>query len=245
MKTVIGEQSHGRFRWLCLTFLAFCLALGGSWIALASIDFGYQYLYGLIGIDAHIMKYAPMNQLKMGFELSSDAERYRLFSDIVTAIHQQGQGLASLAYGNQGSRQLLLTQDELLHLQDVATLISYLAWVLLLILLLFMGLLIWLYRTGQSMPSFKVLLFWSLLVLLFLVGLVFALGPHNVFNQLHIWAFPVENKWFFYYEESLMSTLMKAPDLFAYIAVMLVLLALPLFILLMWLLKKLFTGRAL
>jgi len=55
--------------------------------------------------------------------------------------------------------------------------------------------------------------------------IVFSIGPENVFNQLHIWVFPKENEWFFYYQDSLMSTLMLAPTLFGWIASALVVLA--------------------
>jgi hypothetical protein len=42
---------------------------------------------------------------------------------------------------------------------------------------------------------------------------------------MHVWVFPADHQWFFYYQDSLMSTLMKAPYLFGYIAVALVALA--------------------
>jgi hypothetical protein len=43
-------------------------------------------------------------------------------------------------------------------------------------------------------------------------------GPVNVFYKLHTWIFPADHQWFFYYQESLMTTLMKAPDIFGGIA---------------------------
>ena len=65
------------------------------------------------------------------------------------------------------------------------------------------------------------------------------LGGKAVFYQLHIWIFPANHQWFFYYQDSLMSTMMKAPDLFAYIAISLSLLGLLFFVLLF----KLFTAN--
>lgn len=60
--------------------------------------------------------------------------------------------------------------------------------------------------------------------MLTLVGLVAAIGavllivgPEKVFNQLHIWVFPDDHQWFFYYQDSLMSTMMFAPHLFGWI----------------------------
>ena len=43
-----------------------------------------------------------------------------------------------------------------------------------------------------------------------------------MFYQFHIWLFPADHEWFFYWQDSLMSTLMKAPVLFGGIAVVLV-----------------------
>lgn len=45
------------------------------------------------------------------------------------------------------------------------------------------------------------------------------IGPTRVFYTLHEWVFPSDHQWMFSYQESLMTTLMKAPDLFAAIAV--------------------------
>ncbi|MCA1791191.1 MAG: hypothetical protein LC667_15470, partial [Thioalkalivibrio sp.] len=44
------------------------------------------------------------------------------------------------------------------------------------------------------------------------VGLM---GPQEVFDGLHEWIFASGHTWFFYYEDSLMTTVMKAPDIFA------------------------------
>lgn len=51
----------------------------------------------------------------------------------------------------------------------------------------------------------------------FLAILLAVFGFETVFYQLHIWLFPADHQWFFYYEDSLMSTMMQAPVLFAYI----------------------------
>jgi hypothetical protein len=63
--------------------------------------------------------------------------------------------------------------------------------------------------------------------------LVWALGAKKVFYQLHVWIFPEGHQWFFYYQESLMSTLMKAPDLFAGIGIAIFLGAILLFVLML------------
>ena len=233
-------QSRGRLRWLCLTFISFCLAIGISWIVLTPLNFGYQQLYSAINIDQHIATYAPKNIHKKDFQQTVEQERFRLFADIVTAIHQQGEGLAGLAYHTpQGQRiDSLLTHDEVVHLEDVAILIDRMRLLLLVLSVIFVGLLIWMYRSRQTMPSFRSILLSAIIALLAMTAIILLIGPHKVFYQLHIWAFPAEHKWFFFYEESLMSTMMKAPDLFAYIAILLVLLALPIFIVMMWLIQR-------
>mgnify|MGYP007022672661 CR=1 FL=1 len=50
-------------------------------------------------------------------------------------------------------------------------------------------------------------------------------------------------QWFFYYQESLMSTLMKAPDLFAGIAVQIALLAVIIYGFILMGMRKILKGR--
>ena len=52
---------------------------------------------------------------------------------------------------------------------------------------------------------------------LFVVVLI-VVGPTKAFSQMHEWVFPPGNPWFFYYQQSLMSTMMWAPVLFGWIA---------------------------
>ena len=54
------------------------------------------------------------------------------------------------------------------------------------------------------------------------------IGAKRVFYSLHDLIFPAEHQWFFYYQDSLMSTMMKAPDFFAYVAAALAVLAIGL-----------------
>jgi hypothetical protein len=69
------------------------------------------------------------------------------------------------------------------------------------------------------MPAAKPLLIWTLTPLAALMVTVLLLGPNKVFYRLHPLVFPPAHQWFFYYQDSLMSTMMQAPDLFGYIAV--------------------------
>ena len=94
--------------------------------------------------------------------------------------------------------------------------------------ILFVALLYWLRRQpleGRPVQQLRHQLLGFGASLAALVGLVWATGPRDVFYVFHEWVFPAGHQWFFYYQESLMSTLMKAPDLFGYIAAALVALA--------------------
>jgi len=231
--------------WLLLTLLALIVSFGLSWLILAPLNFAFEWLYGLADIDQHIETFGPKNTFRQGFELTTDAERFRLFSAIVSAIHSQGAGLEALVYHNPQGTALatLLTRDEVIHLQDVAILIDKMTVLLVVSALMFFILLAWLYFKSSSMPSFRSMLTTALVFIGLVVLGVLVIGPHKVFYTLHVWVFPEEHKWFFYYEESLMSTLMKAPDLFAYIAILLLVLAVPIFTLIMWLVQRTFSTK--
>lgn len=230
----------GNITWLCLTLLVLIISFGLSWLILVPLNFAFEWLYSLIEIDQHIAEFGPRNTLRQGFELTTDAERFRLFSAIVSAIHNQGLGLDALVYHNPQGTALatLLTHDEVVHLQDVAILIDRMKRLVMGATLLFIALLIWLFLRSKRMPSFRSMLLTAVIFLGSCIVLVLLIGPYKVFYNLHVWVFPEEHKWFFYYEESLMSTLMKAPDLFAYIAILLPVLAVPIFILIMWLVQR-------
>ncbi|RVU84588.1 DUF1461 domain-containing protein [Leucothrix sargassi] len=234
-----------RIYWLGVTLIAFCLALAGSWLLLAAFNFGYDYLYTLIDIPAHIAQYGPVYIERADFVVTTDQERSRLFAEVVTAIHNHGEGLATLSYYSPDGERLntAFNHDEVVHLQDVAILIDRVTCAVVVMLGVFVLLLAYLYVTGQPMPPFKSLFAYVMVALVIGTLVVFAIGPYEVFYQMHVWVFPEEHKWKFYYEESVMSNLMKAPDLFAYIAVMLVVLSIPLFALIMGLVKQLFRLR--
>ena len=68
-------------------------------------------------------------------------------------------------------------------------------------------------------------------------------GFTDIFYYLHTLVFPENHQWFFYYQESLMSSLMKAPDLFAGIGLSLVVIALIIYVIIYRLLMtKIFNG---
>lgn len=196
--------------------LLFALALG--WCLLASVQFGYGFWHDHTGIKEAIEKYGPQNKYKQGFEHTTKEQRVALFSQINIAIHNSGDGLADITYETKssGGPQQLLREPEVVHLQDVANLIDFF-FIPLVYSLLAWPPIVLLAIKREWAPRVK----GQLLTLLGLgVGLSLILvlvGPEKVFNQLHIWVFPDEHQWFFYYQDSLMSTMMFAPNLFGWI----------------------------
>jgi hypothetical protein len=211
-----------QFIFFCSTFF---IALVISWLVLGMVNFGYPVLYDYAGIGDNIVEFAPKNTTKPYFDQSSRTEHIALFSGIVKGIEHQGEGLAALTYHTKTGQTIpLLTVAELVHLQDVANLYDKLEWLAWGALLLWLGSVAIHYQYRLNIVSMSLLPY--LLVLPIMTVLLITIGAETIFYKLHILVFPSDHQWFFYYEESLMSTMMKAPDLFAYIAVMLVLLAL-------------------
>lgn len=218
-----------------LGLLVSCLSI--SWWLNAQVHYGYSFWYQLFDIEKHIHIYAPQNPYKAGFETLSVAEHIQAFEQISMAVHNHGYGLKILKYQHQNQDIPLLTRAEVVHLQDVANLIDILEWAALVIALFSVALLAMLLRWGER-PQAKAQLLGISVLVLGSVGLVLGLGAKRVFYQLHEWVFPAGHQWFFYYQESLMSTMMKAPDLFAGIAVAILVPGLALFALAAWLLLR-------
>jgi hypothetical protein len=216
---------------LALSGLLVALAL--SWLVLAQMNFSYGFWHDNAGIGAAIDEYGPSNLYRQGFHLTSREQRVDLFAGINRAIHKGGEGLAELTYRVPGhATQTLLRELELVHLQDVANLIDQATYAALAALIIWLGLLIYYTKVGQPIPSLKLQLIGTVLFMLAVGVLVAVIGPVEVFYGLHELLFPDGHQWFFYYQESLMSTMMKAPELFGWIAVEWVLLAVLCFILL-------------
>jgi hypothetical protein len=203
---------------ISLIWSAFALA----WVTLRPVDFGYPVSYDVLAIDEHIARYGPRNRFKYGFARTSDAERLRIFGEIVDAIHAGGRGLENIRYTDpRGRSARVLRQPEIVHLRSVGRLIDRLATVsrvMFGVLVLTLGAM----RALRLPPPRPTRVAgWTAVALLVGAASTFAYGPEEVFNTLHTWIFPAGEQWYFYYEESLMTTLMKAPDLFGALAVLL------------------------
>jgi len=210
------------------TFSSLITSLFVAWLVLAPLNFLYPIWHDVGGIGAGIDKYGPKNRFKPGFGDTTRAQRTAIFAEINRAVHFSGEGLTEIIYQTPSSEgeQTLLHDAEVVHLQDVANLIDLMKWVVAFGVLVFVGLSVYLLKRANLRLSWKSQGF-SVLTLLSVIGLVLVVfGSKNVFNQLHIWVFPDDHQWFFYYQESLMSTLMLAPTLFGWIAASLALLGL-------------------
>lgn len=196
------------------------IALQLSWYVLAQMNFSYGFWHDRTSIAWAIETYAAANrQGHVGFEKTTKTERERVFAEIAKSIRSSGAGLEQIQYRVEGEpERVLLTQDEVLHLQDVAKLIDLAPFAVVPAWLVLLGLITYSLKKAQPMPSVRIQLV-SLAVVSLLIGIILAvIGPKAVFTQLHIWVFPPEHKWFFYYQDSLMSTMMHAPVLFGGIA---------------------------
>jgi len=193
-----------------------------SWKLLHAANYGYEFWYNNLDIQQHISTFAPENRKgKTGFERTTKEQRIELFRQIGIAVNNSGEGLRTLQYSahQKASPQLLLTDDEATHLEDVANLIDRLlpaGWIA---TVLFAVLLITAVVFKIPLPGLRVSFFTITIIAIVLVLLVAVIGPHEIFKALHEAIFPADNAWFFYYQDSLMTTLMKAPDIFFAIGV--------------------------
>jgi uncharacterized membrane protein len=215
------------------TITGFVCALFISWMLMASIDFAYPILHDSMDITQHTKKYGPQNRYRDNFENTDRAERIRLFSAINSAIHKQGSGLAQIEYYDKSSLKkidTLLHISEIVHLKDVAALIDAFKIIALACLVIWLSLVLLCYKKYISPPNLKQQTLSTLGIVAISALIIIAIGPVTVFYAFHDWIFPANHKWFFYYQESLMTILMKAPFLFGYIAILITLLTIPIFI---------------
>ncbi|MBN1379721.1 MAG: DUF1461 domain-containing protein [Gammaproteobacteria bacterium] len=219
-------------QWSGVFLSLFIGALFLAWHLLTMTDYLYSSVYNCVGIGENVATFGPQNVVRPHFELTNKQEHIRLFSNIVTAVHNDGAGLEKLTYHTPDGQVLgkFLTDAEIVHLQDVAHLVNVanaLGSSALAVALLLLALLWWKNSKPPSLLRYNLR---GLLVLLMLVGVILLAGSEKVFYQFHIWLFPEGHQWFFLYQESLMSMFMKAPDLFAYIAVEILIAAIVLYI---------------
>lgn len=214
------SKHHGAAAAIWVIYLLLCLwlALSLAWWLNASAGYGYSFWYDRLAIGEHIQRYAPEHPYKRGFAQLPKAQHVLAFEQIAAAVHDHGRGLGAIQYPGGGGRPVrLLDRAERTHLEDVAALLDLGRKVSLLVTLCWLPVAWLLVRLPAA--SFHARAGAMSVLATLLVAPLLLWGPKAVFYQWHIWLFPSGNQWFFYWEDSLMSTLMKAPDLFAGIAV--------------------------
>lgn len=212
-----------------------------AWQLLAQVDFGYSLGYRLLSIDQHIETFGPQNRYRQDFETTDKAEHLRLFGEIARSIQNNGEGLAEIRYPlPEGGHATLMREPEVVHLEDVARLVNHFYRAGLSAAVLLTVLLVYIYRRHPRPPRPRKVLGVFGASLLAGALVLWLVGPVRVFYWLHEYAFPKDHPWFFYYQDSLMTTLMKAPDLFGFIGLLLLLLTL-----ILWALSGALLWRAL
>jgi hypothetical protein len=190
-----------------------------AWHLLAQIDFAYPTGYKLLGMDKHIAEFAPLNRHIHGFQFTQPKDHWALFAQITDAVQHDGTGLAEISFVLPNNTKIpLMHAAEIIHLQDVSHLINkfYVAGII--------GVFVWAiflfiaYRQQLTFPSPRNIVLGFCGGIFIITALVLSIGATKVFYWFHTKAFPEGHQWFFYYEDSLMTTLMKAPDIFAFIA---------------------------
>ena len=218
-----------------------CYVSGSPGICSRRLISAIRFGISLLNIDQTIEQTTPRHLHKKHFDQTSRQEHHRLFAEIVRAVQDRGKGLTQIQYRDREGKVLdrLLTQNEVIHLQDVANFVSLLNWWSLVLLVVSLVLLALMFLMRVSMPALGNLLLTVVAVVVVSTVVLALIGFTKVFYWLHPIVFPAEHQWFFYYEESLMSTLMKAPVLFAPLGVQLLVLGLVLWGVHLLLLKKL------
>jgi hypothetical protein len=193
-----------------------------AWHLLAQFNFAYPTGYKLLDLDKHIAEFAPLNRHIQGFEFTRPEDHWNLFAQITDAVQHDGKGLESISFLLPDNKKIpLMHSAEIIHLQDVSHLINkfYIAGCV--------GIIIWViffliaYRQRLAFPRPRNIVLGFCGGIFITTTAVLVIGATKVFYWLHTKVFPEGHQWFFYYEDSLMTTLMKAPDIFAFIAALL------------------------
>ena len=185
-------------------------------------------LHDVIDIQGTIEEYAPKNIYKGRFDETTPEHRAALFRQILRGVNRNGEGLETIQYMDAEGEilGLLLRPAEVNHLRDVARLLGIFQNVAYVAVALYITMLVVFRLQQRKLPRPRNLLMVTTIAVALLVLVAFLSGAKQVFYQLHTVVFPSGHQWFFYYEESLMTMLMKAPDIFAWQAGMWIALAL-------------------
>ncbi len=222
--------------WMLVLISALIACISAGWFSLAKVHYGFDHWYDFYEIEAHIDRYGPQNRYKPGLQELPPEQHIRLFNDISEAIHQHGEGLEDIRYDFRGRSITLLRQPEVVHLQDVANLIDVLRITALVAAAIALTGTVILARLKLT-PQWRIQAGLLLLLIAGSFAVVMLIGPLEVFYFLHVHIFPEDHEWFFYYQDSLMATVMRAPVVFGGIAAAIAVLGLMFFIAYLFALK--------
>jgi hypothetical protein len=224
--TLPANPAHTAAR-IAATISMLWLGLALSWITLSSVNFIYPLVYEWLDIDQTILHYAPQHQSKQQFPLRDKSQHSALFQQMLHAVNFDGDGLADIKYRDASGKPIdtLLTPAERQHLQDVADLIALFKTTTILLCILLVMLLFWFRNRSVAPPRLLPTLIGTTLTLGFFALVILMLGPVKIFYGLHTLVFG-DHQWFFYYQESFMTTLMQAPNFFGVATPLLVILSL-------------------
>lgn len=201
--------------WYISVYIVACLL---AWMSLAQLDFLFPFLYEYLNIEDYINRTAVLNSHRPGFELTDKETRLLMFSGIVDGIHNNGLGLDRLFYEHKFYGKIpVLTKPEIAHLKDVASVVNYFFIFAFTAFIILIASTIYLVRAKTKFPPISKSVFVLIVIHFIVLVLVYLLDPNNVFDQLHVWLFPADT-YAFESKHSLMVTLMKAPEIFAWIS---------------------------
>ncbi|PLX65916.1 MAG: hypothetical protein C0603_13150 [Denitrovibrio sp.] len=218
---MIKSVNHFLLNTLLIFFLLYCSVYAG-WFASYSNYFFFPVIYELEDIRGNVFEYAPKNTAgKEDFVFVSSGAHLKIFGEMLRGVNNEGEGLDEITYRSNNVRKKFLTSNELTHLQDVADMITMLKSFMKLILVLLVSV-VGTMVVGRVYPFNLSRVLWSMGAFIAGLGLLInKYGFVKIFYFMHDATFPKNHEWFFYYEDSLMSTLLKAPDSFVPMGVVL------------------------
>lgn len=195
----------------------------------------------MLDINETIQETMPRHLYKREFIETDTFEHHRLFGEMVVAVQNNGKGLEQIVFYDPNSIPLgkLLTKSEIIHLQDVSNLIASLNWISLALIVICLLILASIVFYRISMPALKTIIAGTIAIVCALGLVVLIVGAKKLFYWLHTIIFPKNHQWFFYYEESLMSMLMKAPELFGPVSLQLLFFGIVIWVLQLMLIRAL------
>ena len=192
-------------------------------------------------VESHINEFAPQNrQNRIDFELTTKAEQVRIFGAILRAINTKGVGLETIQYFNSDGLAVnfFLTLAEVKHLEDVSVLVQLMNSIALILTIVLIFILFAALKYKKTSPNLLASICCMVSFIVLNTGFIIFIGPLVVFNKLHEWIFIDKSQWQFYYQDSLMTTLFKAPDTFASMAILITVTAVAFWLSIFYLINK-------